>query len=245
MKKTITIPDYMSIGQWQTINNIEHLTDLHKTIRTISVLTGISEAELKEYGVKTLGTIYKDLNSKIDLNEEFHPLFKYEDKLYGFQNMDNMTLGEYVDLERLCKEPHKNLHEIMSILYREIDTHNFDNFVWKKAQKILVNNKKTSNIFKQYTIKKYNIKDRHKASQIFKQLPVQYALGALAFFLGIASGYLNITAPYSTEEEEKTLKKMQIFNLKVLQSIGGGLRQFITSPNQIFSISQGTKVSLT
>lgn len=244
MKKTITIPDYMSIEQWQIINNIEHLTDLHKTIKTISVLTGIDEAELKSWGVKSLGTIYRDLNSKIDLKEEFHPIFKHEDTLYGFQNIDNMTLGEYVDLERLCKEPHKNLHEIMSIFYREIKTHNFDNFVWKKAQKILVNNKKTSNIFKQYKVKKYDVDERVKASQMFKQLPAQYALGALAFFLGIANGYINITSPYSTKKEKRKLESQQIHNLQVLQSIGDGLRQFIHSPNQVFSISQGTKVSL-
>ena len=245
MKKTITVPDYMSIEQYQIVHNSEHLTELHKTIKIISLLTGVSEAELKTWGVRTLGTIYRDLNNKIDLKEEFHPIFKYEDKLYGFQNIDNMTLGEYIDLERLSKEPNKNLHEIMAIFYREIKSHNFNHFVWKQAQKILVNNKKTTNIFKQYKIKKYDVDERHASAEMFKQLPVQYALGALAFFLGIASGYLNITAPYSTEEEEKTLKKMQIFNLKVLQSIGGGLRQFITSPNQIFSISQGTKVSLT
>ncbi len=244
MKKTVTIPDFMTVEQWQTINNIEHLTELHKTVKTISVLTGLSEAELKTWGVKSLGTIYRDLNTKIDLKEEFHPIFKYEDKLYGFSNIDTMTLGEYVDLERLCQEPHKNLHDILAIFYREIKTHNFDNFVWKKAQKILVNNKKTSNIFKQYEVNKYDVNERNRASVIFKQLPVQYALGALAFFLGTANGYTNITTPYSTEKELKKLEDLQIVNLKVLQSIGDGLRQFITSPNQVFSISQGTKVSL-
>ena len=245
MKKTITVPDYMSIEQYQIVHNSEHLTELHKTIKIISLLTGVSEAELKTWGVRTLGTIYRDLNNKIDLKEEFHPIFKYEDKLYGFQNIDNMTLGEYIDLERLSKEPNKNLHEIMAIFYREIKSHNFNHFVWKQAQKILVNNKKTSNIFKQYKVKKYDVDERVKTSQMFKQLPAQYALGALAFFLGIANGYINITSPYSTKKEKRKLESQQIHNLQVLQSIGDGLRQFIHSPNQVFSISQGTKVSLT
>lgn len=245
MKKTITVPDYMSVEQYQIVHNSEHLTELHKTIKIISVLTGISEAELKTWGVKSLGTIYRDLNKKIDLNEEFHPIFKYEDKLYGFQNIDKMSLGEYIDLERLSKDPNKNLHEIMAILYREIDKHNFNNFVWKQAQKILVNNKKTTNIFKQYEIKKYDVNERHTSAEMFKQLPVQYALGALAFFLGIASGFLTITAPYSTEKMKKKNEKLTTTMLNHLVNIGGGLRQFINSPNQIFSLSQGTKVSLT
>lgn len=245
MERTITIPDYMTIEQYQIVNNVEHLSELHKTVKIISVLTDIDEAELKTWGVKSLSTIYKDLNSKIDLKEEFHPIFSYEDKLFGFQHVDNMTLGEYVDLERLCKDPNKNLHEIMAILYREIDKHNFKNIVWKKAQKILVKHNKTTNIFKQYDLKKYDVKDRASTSDMFKQLPVQYALGAMAFFLGIASGFLTITAPYSTKEQKKENEKITMTTLSHLQNIGAGLRQFIISPTQIFSISQGTKVSLT
>ena len=245
MKKTITVPDYMSIEQYQIVHNSEHLTELHKTIKIISLLTGVSEAELKTWGVRTLGTIYRDLNNKIDLKEEFHPIFKYEDKLYGFQNIDNMTLGEYIDLERLSKEPNKNLHEIMAIFYREIKSHNFNHFVWKQAQKILVNNKKTTNIFKQYKVKKYDVDERHASAEMFKQLPVQYALGALAFFLGIVSGYLTITKPYSTKKQMRMNERITKSMLNHLVNIGGGLRQFINSPNQIFSLSQGTKVSLT
>jgi len=244
MKKTVTIPDYISVDQYQTINNIEHLTELQKTIRTISVLTGISEADLKLWGVSALSKVYRDLNNKIDFKESFHPVFKWEDELYGFSNIDTMTLGEYTDLERLCKEPNKNLHEILAILYRPIKKHNFGNFIWKQAQKILVKNNKTTNIFKQYTLKKYDVKDRYAAAERFKALPCNYALGALSFFLGTANGYLTITAPYSTKLEERMLNQMSEVNLNLLKSIGAGLRSFITSPNQVFSLSQGTKVSL-
>ena len=245
MKKTVTIPDFISVEQYQTINNIEHLTDLHKTIRTISVLTDVSEAELKEWGVSTLSKVYRDLNTRIDYKESFHPVFKWEDELYGFSNIDTMTLGEYTDLERLCKEPNKNLHEILAILYRPIKKHNFGSVVWQKAQAILVQNGKTTNIFKQYTLKKYDSKDRDTASKRFRALPCNYALGALSFFLGTANGYLAITTPFSTKTEETMLNHLGTTNLNLLKSIGAGLRSFITSPKQVFSLSQGTEVSLT
>ena len=30
-------------------------------------------------------------------------------------------LGEFIDLESLCKKPNENLHEIMAVLYRPIE----------------------------------------------------------------------------------------------------------------------------
>ena len=245
MKVEITIPDFMSVEQYQIINNIEHLTELNKTIRTISVLTGVDEAELKTWDVSTLSKVYRDLNSKIDYKESFHPIFSYEDTLYGFSNIDTMTLGEDTDLERLCKEPNKNLHEIMAILYRPIKKHNFKNIVWQKAQKILIKEGKSTNIWKQYKLKKYDVEDRYETAERFKQLPVNYALGAMSFFLATASGYLTITAPYSTEAEELMLNKLTEMNLNLLKNIGTGLRSFMHYPKQVYSLSQGTEVSLT
>jgi len=245
MKKTVTIPDYISVEQYQTINNIEHLTEFAKTIKTISVLTDVSEADLKTWGVTTLGKVYRDLNSRIDYKESFHPIFKWHDELYGFSNIDTMTLGEYSDLERLLKEPTKNLHEIMAIFYRPIKKHNFGNIIWKKAQQILVKHGKTSNIFKQYKVKKYDVNDRKLAAERFKALPINYALGSMSFFLGTANGYLTITQPYSTKTEEAIIDEMTMMNLKLLKRIGTGLQSFINSPKQVFSLSQGTKVSLT
>lgn len=245
MKKvTVNIPDYISVEQYQTINNIEHLTELGKTIRTISVLTGVDEAELKNWGVTTLGKVYRDINAKIDYKETFHPFFMWHDEMYGFSNIDTMTLGEYTDLERLCKDPNKNLHEILAILYRPIEKHNFGSIVWQKAQEILIKQGKTSNIWKQYKLKAYDVDDRKVTSERFKNLPVNYALGALSFFLATASGYLTITAPYSTKTEEIMLNKLTEMNLSLLKSIGAGLQSFMHYPKQAFSLSQGTKVSL-
>jgi hypothetical protein len=109
----------------------------------------------------------------------------------------------------------------------------------------MVKRGKVDNIFKHYSLEKYDSEGRFEASETFKKIPFNFALGALAFFLGSANGYLNHMLPSSTPEEKMVKTEMENLNLSLLAAIGAGLRQFITSPNQIFSISQQKKISLT
>lgn len=245
MKVALEIPDFITVGQYQQISNLEHLTELDKTIKIISILCNVSEDEIREWDTSVIPQIYKDLIKLLDVKEEFHAIYNYEDTLYGFANLDNMSLGEFTDLERLCQDPIENLHEITAILYRPIKKHIFNNFFWKKAHKVLLNKRKVDNIFKHYKLKKYNSEDRFEAATRMKELPVGYALGAMAFFLGNASGYLTLIMPSSTQEEKQMRASLIQENLNLLVSIGDGLQQFINSPNQVYSISQKQKILLT
>lgn len=245
MKVKITIPDYVTVEQYQQLVDIEHLTELQKMIKYVSVLSGVDEQEIKTWNHLGIVDIYKDLVKTLEAKEEFHPIFEYEGQLFGFANINKQSLGQYVDLENLAKDPNKNLHEMMAILYRPIKKHNFKNLIWKKLHGWMVKKGKVDNIFKHYSLKQYTSEDRFEAGEMFKQMPFNFALGALAFFLGSANGYLSNTLPSSTLLERETKNEMLVLNLSLLASIGVGLRQFITSPNQIFSISQQKRVSLT
>tara|TARA_R110000744_G_scaffold94125_1_gene181751 strand:- start:6155 stop:6892 length:738 start_codon:yes stop_codon:yes gene_type:complete len=245
MKVAVEIPDFLTVEQYQKLNNLEHLTELDKVIHTISIISDIAVAEIKTWDTSIIPTIYKDIAKPMEHNEEFHAIFKWEEQLYGFANIDKMSLGEFTDLERLSEDPIQNLHEIMAIMYRPVKKHIFNNFFWKQAHKVLLNKRKIDNVFKYYKLKKYDSEDRFSASEIMKQLPLEYALGALGFFLGNVSGYLTTIQPYSTVEERVTKRELMKINLNLLVSIGGGLRQFINYPKEVFSISQGQKVSLT
>ena len=245
MKIKITIPDFVTVEQYQQLVDIEHLSDLMKIIRYVSVLSGISEDEIKTWDHLGIKDVYSDLITAMDAKEEFHPIFEYEGQLFGFANINKLSLGQYVDLENLAKDPNKNLHEMMAILYRPIKKHNFKNLVWKKLHGWMVKRGKIDNIFKHYTLEKYDSEDRVEAAETFKNIPFNFALGALAFFLGSANGYLNHMLPSSTSEEKMVKTEMENLNLSLLAAIGAGLRQFIISPNQIFSISQKKTISLT
>jgi hypothetical protein len=93
-----------------------------------------------------------------------------------------MTLGEYVDLENLSKNPNENLSEIMALLYREVTDNKFDTFKWKLKSRVKLAIGKTEDLFKYYKIKPYNSSERAIDADVFEAFPVQYILGALFFF---------------------------------------------------------------
>jgi hypothetical protein len=245
MKIKITIPDYVSVAESQQLADLEYLTELRKVVKIISVLGKVDESEVLTWDSNSLKVIHNDLIKAMDFKEEFHPIFEHEGQLYGYANINKMTLGEYNDLERLCKEPSKNLHEIMAILYRPIKKHSFNSLPFKIIHKVRVFVEKVDDIFSHYTLKKYNSNDRKATAEIMKQLPAGFALGAMNFFLVTAEGYSIITHPSSTIEQKAMKKMMMMNNQSLLENIGAGLRQFIISPNQVYSISQATKVLLT
>ena len=242
----ITIPEYLSVDKFQQLQNLEHLTELNKVIRVISIIGGLEEDEIKTWVPDDIKMVYKDVIKCMDHGESFYPIFEsHDNKLYGYANINEMTLGEFTDLERLCEKPNENLHEIMAILYRPIKKHRFKDFTWTVKHKYKINTRKIDNVFKYYDLEKYNAKERVSNAEMLKEIPVQFALGALGFFLGTGNGYLNTTAPSSSPQEEKKARMMDQLILKALVNIGGGLRQYIHSPRRVFSLSQEKNVSLT
>tara|TARA_Y100000004_G_C8897522_1_gene404841 strand:+ start:17 stop:766 length:750 start_codon:yes stop_codon:yes gene_type:complete len=248
MKVKITIPDYLSVANFQKLQNLEHLSDLEKLIETIHVFTGIDREEVAMWSPKDLGKITNDLTSAMEYKEIFYPVFELDGVNYGYSDISQMSLGEFIDLEKLSKEPIKNLHEIMAIIYRPIEKHKFDKMSWKTLHGIRLFTEKLDNIFKWYTLQKYDSKDRESMSLIMAGLPVQFALGALSFFLGIVNIYLNSSLPsLDNQTKAKSMRIAEIMTeetLGALTNIGDGLRHYIHSPKQIYSVSQEKEVSL-
>ena len=242
----ITIPEYLSVDKFQQLQNLEHLTELSRVIKVISIIGGIEEDELKTWMPEDIKRVYQDVVKCMDHGESFYPIFESKSGLkYGYSNLDGMTLGEFTDLERLCEKPNENLHEIMAILYRPIASHRFKEFTWIVKHEFKINTRKIDNVFKYYELEKYDSKTRLANADNLKDIPVQFALGALGFFLGTGNGYLNITTPSSTRKEEKKAQMMDHLILKALVNIGGGLRQYIHSRKRVFSLSQEKPVLLT
>jgi hypothetical protein len=116
------------------------------------VFTGITRDELKTWSIPDLGRVAKDYSS-IDTQEQFYPLIKLNDKTYGYADISTMTLAEFIDLENLCKKPNANLHEIMAVLYREVKSHKFNNFIWNVKHNVQISRNKVDNVFKWYKLK--------------------------------------------------------------------------------------------
>tara|TARA_R110000803_G_scaffold51443_1_gene106326 strand:- start:569 stop:1324 length:756 start_codon:yes stop_codon:yes gene_type:complete len=247
-KYSIEIPEFISISKYQELTNMEHLTDIGKMVKTINVFTQIPEDEIKTWAVADMGKVAGDFSSKLDIKSQFYPIIKINDIDYGYTDLSTMSLGEFIDLEQLCKKPQANLHEIMAVLYRPIKTHRFDKLVWKVKHNVQLMKKKTDNVFKWYTVEEYNNDNRVVDGEAMKELPTGFALGALSFFLGTASLYsinsISSSSQVGKMEMEEVKKKTTNQLMEALAAIGDGLAHYIHSPKQAFSISQEKLVSL-
>ena len=125
----LTIPNEWSditIGTYQKYVEIQEGkgSEKNKVLRSLALLCGTTINVVKKMAYSDLLEIMQIIKSLIDTEpdkEEFKKVFIFNKEEYGFvPNLSKITTGEYIDLENYCKEPIKNLHTIMSILYRKI-----------------------------------------------------------------------------------------------------------------------------
>ena len=230
MKVTLEIPEYLSIKDWKYFNSLEHLSDSEKMISLISEMGGKDIEEVKTWKPVALTQVYKTLlESFQDLEPSFYPVFELDGIKYGFKSLTSMTTGEYIDLERLAKQPVDNLEEIMAILYRPITKQKFSGIKWafKNTYKVALG--EAENLFKYYEVEKYDNKIRGEQAKKLKTIPASLGLGALSFFLVVGASYSANMNLFSLPQEER-MKMIQQMNQQMdSMNIGAGLLRFITS----------------
>lgn len=242
MQYKVEIPEYLSIGEYQKLSNLEHLSDLEKTIEVVHTVTTIDREVLAKWTPNQLSNIGESVLDLMDFDSAtFYPIIEFNDVLYGYRPISKMTLGEYVDLERLCKEPNINLHEIIALLYRPItkDKTNSLKFQMKNGYKIAKGT--AENLFKYYEIEEYNSNDRGVNAEKMLVFPVSLALGAMSFFLGVGNKLSSSTNKYLRPTEKMTITKEMD---QLLEVTGAGLAQYIHSLKPISYQSLETRVSL-
>jgi hypothetical protein len=247
MELKFNIPDYFSIKDWKYYNSLEMDSEVDKMVKFVSYISDLDEDTILGLSPVALSQTYLSVLETIgEAQSSFYPIIEINGQLYGYSSMSKMTLGEYIDLERLAKNPIANLEEIMAILYRPIKKHSFKGVIWayKNAYKTGTGN--VENLFNYYTLEKYDSRKTVDQADIMKTLPVSFALGAMSFFLVQANISLLGTQVYSTTKDKKELKTlMNKVKQSVSMPIGDGLLQFITSQKHPSFQSQATNQSLT
>jgi len=161
-------------------------TEKKKTILSLALLCNTSPFVIKKMAYKDLLEIMSIIKKLIDTEpdkEEFKKIFEFKGEEYGFcPNLSEISTGEYIDLETYCKEPVKNLHIIMSILYRKIS--------FKRGER--------------YAIEEYN-PDQFK-EELFKDCPMDIALNSLGFFLTLGKALARTSHNYLKAQEMKQQK---------------------------------------
>lgn len=224
----LNIPEYFSIADYKKVTHLEHLSDKERMITTLSVLTDKDNKELRKLKLNTLEGIFSAVTQRlVDLQPNFHPIIEVEGVLYGFQPLSKFTLGEYVDLEQLLKDTEGNLEQIMAILYRPITKHKFNSvkWMWKWGYKLAQD--KAENLFRYYDVEEYDNEKRASNAEVLSTIPASFALGALSFFLLLASQSISDFQPSFQVSNEEMKMKTTMRNAIRSMNIGDGLAQFI------------------
>tara|TARA_R110000851_G_scaffold290610_1_gene444952 strand:+ start:1780 stop:2385 length:606 start_codon:yes stop_codon:yes gene_type:complete len=168
-------------------SKIAGLTDEDEiVIQSISSLCGIPLKLIKMLKREDIKRIYITLSKLISLpiNKEVIDKIEINGITYGFHsNLDEMTLGEFVDLDEYSKEGVDGIQYILSILYRPI----------------------TETKGNKYNIEAYNESHIQNARH-FQDLSIDVVNGVMVFFYHLGSELLMNSQSYLERVEEKLMQ---------------------------------------
>ena len=175
--------------------------------KCIQIFCGLTLKESYNLPVKMFDGVLQQIGKCF---EEPTPLIK-EFNMTGSNNvevsfgmipsLDEMTFGEYVDLENFMSD-WDNMHKAMAVLYRPI----------------------TFNKNGKYLIEDYDGSDKYW--EVMKDAPVNVALGAMVFFYRLGKKLSKYTMDYLLLQQNQKGASMQE---KDLERNGDGINQFMLS----------------
>ena len=184
MELKFNLPDYLSIKDWKYFQSLEIENDNEKMLKFIAYATDIPEDTIMSLRPVDLTQVYSTVLAQIgEVESTFFPLFELEGQLYGFSSISRMSFGEYIDLQKLTKNPTLHLEEIMAILYRPVVKHTLDGVTWAVKSQHKIGTGNVENLFNYYELEKYDSRKLVEQADKMKNIPVAFALGALSFFL--------------------------------------------------------------
>jgi|TARA_R110001583_G_scaffold157597_1_gene309553 hypothetical protein len=187
-KRKVEIPNDwsgISIQMYQKFQEVRKrkLEKEEFNLEVLGVICGLDKGMIEKLEVKSLNKILKTLkflSTDIPESQELVKKVEWNGVKYGFiPNLSEITTGEYIDIEQYCKEGEKNLHKIMSILYRPI-----------------VKETKT-----RYSIEHY--KPSEDLEEEFLDFPILPSMSALSFFFHLGRTLPNALGRYLKKEIKK------------------------------------------
>lgn len=179
--KDITIAEYQRYLQIATTKRKTRDDEI------ISMFCKIDKKLIKKLQLKHKKLLVDKINKFVNSKNEtiLEKRIKFKGKQYGFiPNLSKITTGEFVDIEEYGKDINKNLHRVMSVLYREID--------------------RESGRF--YSVKPYD-PDELEIDK-FKELPMSTTLSAIDFFFHLGKNLLEDLNNYSMQVMRNKEKKL-------------------------------------
>jgi len=215
MKIQVTIPDYFTVKHYKALTHITSLDEMDQMLYTICALTGFTDEEVLEWDIKTVATVYNELNQVMaNVKPEFYPIIEWKGKLYGYSSMSKMSFGEYIDLDTLTKDTQKNINQLLALLYRPVVKNELQTAKYLTRSTIKALKYDVENVFDYYTIEEYDPVKRKQVASEYDDFPAEMALGAMGFFLSTKAQLLNDSLTSSPNDQKKTKKMKTIDKMK-------------------------------
>ena len=191
---------YMKVIQ-QNDDDDEKTNDF-LNMKLVEIFCNVSLKEVTKIPLKEYEKVLIILNKAFEEKPKLIRRFDLLEVPMGFiPNLDNLSLGEYIDIESNISDWQK-MHKAMSVLYRPV------NFTSKEK----------------YDIAPY--KPNEEIQELMKQMPLDVALSSMVFFYALGKDLLAAIPKYL----EKSLSKQDMQMLEAhLAKNGDGINQFMHS----------------
>lgn len=230
MEKELKLPNYLTLEHYKKLDKVYSLENNLQTLHTIAAITELDVNEVKKWSIGTITEVWKGINDILTESSkpEFYPIIEFEGVIYGYTPMSKMSLAEYIDVDNLAKDKLGNIEQILSILYRPIESHKIKDlkFRFKSSIKLIFTKEKTEHLFDYYQVKEYDSAERKEQAKTFVNFPASVGLGALSFFLGVGnlSSIDSLTSTLPKSLKDKKMKE----EISVYKNIMGGYTRYLS-----------------
>ena len=124
--REITLSKYLGLLDFMANES----DDIEISIRLIALMCDLSKDEVRALQIDDFNFIVEQLTETMNKKTNYvkPPNFKLGEVEYGFiPNLDEMTFGEYIDLDTFIKND-KDMHKAMTVLYRPIVNQSFGRY---------------------------------------------------------------------------------------------------------------------
>ena len=198
--KDIPLKDYIAYQKILDANKDAQESEF-VTMKMVSIFCNVSYEDLQKLSLTQYDVVVQMLQDVFGQKPTFRNRIKIGDTDFGFiPKLDDISLGEYVDLENYMKSP-TTYHKAMAVLYRPV----------------------TLKVKETYLIEDYEGSDKY--AEFFLDCDLETALGAMLFFWNLGKELLS-DMKTSLQEE---LMTMNTENAHSLDSDGAGINQSFIS----------------
>jgi hypothetical protein len=186
--------DKMKVKHYYIVQDLQFLDNADSKISFVAALAECPEEELRTLSKSEFLSLWSALYEKFFQRKRSNTLMRtlhLNGVDYGLAHLDELTIGEFADLDVLHNDPmkEKKLHQIMAILYRPLEG-------WTKGAAV-------------YTVEPYDAKACQSRANEFLEMDIEIVTGVITFFLSITKHSLNrIVDSLETQTqipEERTL----------------------------------------